>query len=93
MATRLQQWLKAASPQEKKALTKHLGVTYAFVWQLAQPAGSAYSRIPNEFYLRSIEKFTSKLHKESAGRLPKVVREDMHPMCANCPYTKCNKRG
>jgi hypothetical protein len=93
MMTRLQKWLKLASAQEKKELTARLGVTYPYVWQLAQPKDTPHSRTPNAETIVSIEKFTGALHKKSQGRLPKVNREDLHPMCAACPYAPCKKRG
>jgi hypothetical protein len=84
----LQEWIFAATTAEQKVLVSRAGISRAYLYQL----GSGFRHLTAEIAAR-LEKSSKDLSKASKGRLPRLRREELSPVCGNCPYSPgCKKK-
>ena len=83
--TPMRAWLRAATPDERKALATRAGTS---VGMLNQYAGG--HRECSAARAGMIESATREMHKASKGRLQVILRTDLVTACRACPYAiKC----
>lgn len=83
----LKVWLRAASVPEQQALAERAGTTVQYLRRLAATKES-YARAAKAELAAAIETVTADMHRESKGRLPKVLRTDLNEACRACPYAE-----
>lgn len=86
----LQQWMKLATPNEQERLASAASTSRAYLYHLAAGEEANYKRAPKLALAAAIETETQRMSAETAGRLPAVLRTDLVPGCAKCPFAiKC----
>lgn len=76
--TCLRTLLQACTPTERDRLAALAGTTVGYLHQLA----GCHRGVPRADLAVRIEDATTKMHAESAGRLPIVTARDVATMCA-----------
>ena len=80
--------LQAATPAEREALAKAVSTSVQYLSHVAVNEDKAYKREPKIPLAAGIERETSRMAKQSKGRLPIVLRTDMIEGCRACPYAQ-----
>ena len=83
----MKQWLEAATMPEKADLARRAGTSVAYLRRIATERPT-YARSPKAELAADIERVTREMHKETKGRLPEVLRVDIHPACRTCQYAE-----
>ena len=76
-------WMRAATPDEQKALAKRLGTSREMLYHY-----STGERRMSASRAGETEQATREMSKASKGRLPEVLRTDMSAACRACPYAQ-----
>lgn len=81
----LKKWMKLATTSEQSELARLSQTSRQYLYQLGNGVRTASPEIAGR-----IEAAAKKLRKDSKGRLPKLTRIDLSPVCGQCPYAlKC----
>lgn len=81
----LKKWMKLATTSEQSELAKDARTSREYLYQLGNGVHTASPAIAGR-----IEAAAKKLRKKSKGRLPRLTRADLSPVCGECPYAlKC----
>ena len=87
MLKKLKVWMEESNGDEKKLLAKSAGVGLVTLYQIAAGKRRASAAIAAKVSVASV-----KMAVKSKGRLPVLLRSDISPVCAACPYSpKCKK--
>lgn len=80
-------WLRHALPADKQKLAERVGTTVNYLSHLA--AGpERYGREPKAELAARIEAHTTRMNRQTKGRLPIVLRTDLVSACRACPYAQ-----
>jgi transcriptional regulator with XRE-family HTH domain len=77
----LRNWLAKASTVEQQALAEAAGTSRRHLWQLAGGHRKASAGLAVR-----IERASAALARNAKGRLPKLLRSQLSPVCAECEY-------
>jgi transcriptional regulator with XRE-family HTH domain len=77
----LRNWLANASTLEQDALAEAAGTSRRHLWQLA-----GGHRKPSAGLAARIERASAAIARNAKGRLPKLLRSQLSPVCAECEY-------
>ena len=81
--TPLKVWMQAATADEQVLLATAVGTSRSYLYQLAGAHRECGAQLAS-----AIEAETERMHKASKGRLPRVYRSDLSPVCRNCEFAR-----
>lgn len=85
MSVKFKDWMEKATTLEKEILAAESSTTLSYLYSIASGQRTASADVAGR-----IEKAAKNLYKQSKRRLPKIIRSDIAPACAACPYApKC----
>ena len=76
MTTKLSDFLRAATPEERERCAQKAGTSVMYLYQLA----GAHRKNPGVMIAMGIEQATKEMHEESGGRLPVITMHDLAEM-------------
>lgn len=79
----IKQWMRLATSYEQKELAREARTSREYLYQLSNGVREASPEIAGR-----IEAAAEKMHRESPGRLPRLTRADLSPVCGACPYAR-----
>lgn len=85
---KLKKWMKVATTAEQEDLATFGGTTRHYLYQL-----SSGQRLCGSELAGNLEFAAENIRKRSKGRLPRLTRADLSPVCAKCKYAeKCIRK-
>jgi hypothetical protein len=81
--TPVKAWMQVATRGRQEQLAKRAGTTRAYLYHLAGGFRAASPELA-----MAIERVSAEMHRESRGRLPRLYRTDMAPVCRSCDFAQ-----
>lgn len=83
----MKKWMAAATTGEQEQLAKLAGTSRDYLYQVASGHRTPLTKLAGR-----IEAAAKEIRKVSKGRLPELLRTDLSPVCAECPFApKCKE--
>lgn len=79
----MRNWMQSATAEEQAALALNSGSSRPYLYKLARGERTASAELAG-----AIEQAAKGLRAKSKGRLPRLLRTDLCPACAGCPFAK-----